>query len=195
MAQLLKTDSPTLAGRRTGFIQFNLNKSNKKTPLKYISNPAFQLLWFVENTWNAERVFVQCRAHFLLLWTCIFSLFHRFRCFLCISISVDPVHTPKPKHPLSLSLTQAGARSHSAPPFTVVREHDTPHTHRHTQVRAQGSVYLSFHKASWEEWHHPFSFFANVHQCRQWGHRVKPPPARSSLYDCVMVCLHKYRVT
>lgn len=132
MAQLLKTDSPTLAGRRTGFIQFNLNKNNKKAPLKYISNPAFQLLWFVENTWNAERVFVQCRAHFLLLWTCSFSLFHRFRCFLCISISVDPVHTPKPKHPLSLFNTGRDKVTLCSTLYSSTGTWHSTHTQTHT---------------------------------------------------------------
>lgn len=139
---------------------------------------------------SAELIFSQYGSVFSPIFIVV-------RCFLCISISVDPVHTPKPQHPLSLFYTGRDKVTLCSTLYSSTgtwhSTHKHKHTQRHTQVRAQGSVYLSFHKASWEEWHHPFSFFANVHQRRQCGHRVKPPPANSSLSR--IVCRDKDCIT
>lgn len=132
MAQLLKTDSPTLAGRWTGFIQFNLNKITKKRLWNTLATLLSSCYDLLKTPGMLKEFFVQCRAHFLLLWTCSFSLFHRFRCFLCISISVDPVHTPKPKHPLSLFNTGRDKVTLCSTLYSSTGTWHSTHTQTHT---------------------------------------------------------------
>lgn len=70
-------------------------------------------------------------------------------------------------------------------------------THTHTQVHTHSSFYLSFHKASWEEWHHPFLSSQLSIKVDNEVTGLNPSHLREPLQVCWNECLKwvQYQVT